>query len=321
MTTTYEDYDTDSDAGTTAEYEDFDETNDSEQLDDDDDDARDSEEDTDDDDDGSEDDDSEDDTGKADTIDFEYEGEKLKLPKSFIEKVEKGILRQDDYTRKTQMVAQERRAVENSRVELERYEEAVRQSIATLSDMRIAQQQANDLAAYIQEIEAGRLPDEAGNLLSYRQRYYEVSNMVNELAGRIQKEAEKEKELNEIRAVRAAQEQPARLAMAISQADRALKKVIPNWTPKLRESVLEFSIRTYGFDPRAAFVAQSNPAIMRALFDARRADLQNKKSPAPAVSKTIRPKGSGGRVRSSDDLSTEEYIRQRDAHERKLRYG
>lgn len=91
-------------------------------------------------------------TSDEDLVDFEHEGKSFKIPKE----LNRGFLREEDYTRKTQELAQQREAVESHRREITQQAEAQAATLeerATLKalDAQLAQFDALDWAAYQQQ--------------------------------------------------------------------------------------------------------------------------------------------------------------------------
>jgi exonuclease VII large subunit len=73
-----------------------------------------------------------------DESEVELDGEKLRLPK----KVAEAVMRQQDYTKKTQEVAEQRRAVEDRQQYLEAREQVINASLSDLSELQALQKQA-----------------------------------------------------------------------------------------------------------------------------------------------------------------------------------
>jgi hypothetical protein len=88
-----------------------------------------------------------------DSEEFEYEGLKAKLPKPLAEALRKGTLLHADYTKKTQAAAEERRALEARKSEIDQHATAQREYIADLAKLHGVDEQ---LQAY-QKVDWDRL--------------------------------------------------------------------------------------------------------------------------------------------------------------------
>mgnify|MGYP001160581738 FL=1 len=80
----------------------------------------------------------------VDVDDYEYEGEKYQVPKKLSERIkalESGNLRQEDYTQKTQSVAEEKRALEAVRQEFAARQQFQQEHLEKIADIRAIDRQ------------------------------------------------------------------------------------------------------------------------------------------------------------------------------------
>lgn len=265
--------------------------------------------------DAADDEDTADDSKKSNLVEFEFEGEKFSLPESALKKIDEGILRQADYTKKTQAVAKEREALEKQKADFENYATVTHQSIEAAAELNAWRREAVALENALQSIAGSRNPDDAQYELEYRRRLDEAYQNVNTLSQFINSEIHKEQYNKQQKELKAAEERKLTLSASIEQSDAALKKEIPNWSPQLRQQVINdcaASYASYGIKKEELEPLQGNAVAMRILFDARLANLKkNKTPPKPAANKTTQPKSAGGARRDVSDMSDEEYISMR----------
>ena len=184
--------------------------------------------------------------------DLEVNGRVLKLPKADAEALKAERLMQADYTRKTQTLAEERKALEE-RAQLTQFLEQVRQAqfgtaveVKVLTD-RLAQYDAVDWAALHQED-----PSRAFELIAQRDRDRAA------LEG-------KNRELQEA-SQRATQMTAQQRQQMLAKGQEVLRAKFPNWSPELGASILE-STRTYGYSDQELSQV-TDPRLVEVLHDA-----------------------------------------------------
>ena len=232
-----------------------------------------------------------------DLLDVEYEGETFKLPP----KLKDALLRQSDYTRKTMEVAEQRKAVEALKSEIETVHRATNeefQAAVTLQalDARIASYQSLDTTGWSQEdINAARI--DYNELMQERGQIQQaLSYHVNE---RMNQESVKNAKLRE---------------EAISGAARH----VPNFNDT-RRAELESLAVAFGI-PKEDAETIIHPGVYGILHYAdigkkfteqRRQSAKAKAAQAGKPAATVG--GAAEAVKSTQDMSMDEYIAARNA--------
>lgn len=236
--------------------------------------------------------------------DFEHEGRQAKIPKW----LKPLTMMQADYTRKTQEVAEHRKAAETRAAELAQRESAIREDMpeyATLHalDKSIQQYEQINFAQLQQQN-----PDQAAQL------YRELQEMRHH-AGRISYGLEQKRQQRMAEAER-------QHANRMMERDAALARDIPNWSKTIESKVKEFGI-AQGLtpdevesiaDPRFIKILHSAMIGAELQAKAKAAVLKSKSPETPtAPTKTVTAKRSAPPAGLDDRLSTEEWIARRRA--------
>jgi hypothetical protein len=231
-----------------------------------------------------------------DSFELELDGQVHTLPIA----LKGAFLRQADYTRKTQELAEQRRAVEAERAA----------AAGAMGDQAHLAALDHHLAAF------GRVdwpalaqaePDRALALLDRYQRASALRDRYAQAVGR-----------HESRGRLAAEREAAE---AMAQTGRALARDIPGWSPELAAKLADYAL-AQGVTPEE-LKAASDPRIWKVLHKAFQAEhaaagggAANAPAVRPAVIVTGAAAGSGG-VR--DELGTKEWMRRRNEQLRKGR--
>lgn len=236
-----------------------------------------------------------------DSEEIEYEGEKYKVPKNLKE----AFLRHQDYTRKTQEVAEQRRAFEQQQAQEKEHIQRQRQHIQDYAqihalDMQIKQFEGVDWQKMIEAdpVEAMKLD----------RQYRTLAEMRHGIATRIQQVEAQE-----------AFSQQQHVAKLIEEGREVLKREIPNWSEQTQKAVSEYAI-SFGFKPEE--VAQViDPRHVKVLHKAMLYDQMMKKA-ATTPKAEVKPvsKVSASRDGSSKDpdrMSTDEWLKWRNQQLRK----
>jgi len=232
----------------------------------------------------------------------DLDGEKLAVPKTAAEKLKAAMLRQADYTRKTQELAELRKQSEESFAQREARvaaEQANIQSVARVMaiDERLQQFANVDWHALSQS-----------DPVAAQQQYFTYQQLKDARGGLVSQIQQQE-------SARALREQEA-TAKAAQQAQEVLSREIKGWGPEVAKSLREVA-KQLGADEKA-IASIRDPWIVKALHAQKQLmDLQAKASKAPAAPaatpvKTI----TGGTARASvspDKMSTDEWMKWRNA--------
>jgi hypothetical protein len=230
----------------------------------------------------------------------DYEGKPYKLPPE----LKDALLRQADYTRKTQEVAEQRRAIEAQRAQAEQAIQLVsnyQKEYSELSGIDAQLQKFNDLDwnTLISENpqDAMRLQARLNELR--QQRETAVQNIQN-----VQQQVMQQRE----------QEQQRYIAESVA----TLQRDIPSWNNELYNSVLNASKQNYGFSAEevnnvidARYIKVLHDAMKwRQSQEKLKKQASRKPEAAPTkVTKSAKPVPKG----LSDDLSDEEWMKRRNA--------
>lgn len=273
--------------------------------------------------------------GDDDLDEIEINGKTYKVPKELKE----GNLRQQDYTRKTQEVADLRRTTETERTELERqrtqhaeFVQAHREEIGKVERL------AADLKSYEgldwqqaqNEIQALPYDQQPAAWGKYNQAWHRFQALQGELGQAKSSLVEKEKALSE--------QQTQRVQAAMQSTFETLSRDVPGFNPERANKIAEYGVKTFGItpeevktmaDPRVWKVLNSNLSMTEenAALKAENARLKGHRAAQTAnesaqQSKPAVPvRGSAPATGLSDDLSADEWAKRRNAQVAKRRAG
>jgi len=236
-----------------------------------------------------------------DSEEIEYEGEKYKVPKNLKE----AFLRHQDYTRKTQEVAEQRRAFEQQQAQEKEHIQRQRQHIQDYAqihalDMQIKQFEGVDWQKIIEAdpVEAMKLD----------RQYRTLAEMRQGIATRIQQVEAQE-----------AFSQQQHVAKLIEEGREVLKREIPNWSEQTQKSVSEYAI-SFGFKPEE--VAQViDPRHVKVLHKAGRLAatvVRPQPRKASSAPPPIQPVGARATpVTDPDKMSADEWLKWRNSQLKK----
>ena len=228
-----------------------------------------------------------------DQDEFDLDGERLRLPK----KVAPYLMRQADYTRKTQEVAETRRALAQQMVQQAEVEAA---EASLTGRAHMLQQQ---LATFDQVDFDAIDPEEANRVWRSREQLRE---QLGHTVG----------QLNQTQQQRAAQAQHA-YAAAVQDRDQTLAATIKGWSPELGGKLLDFARSDFGVSPQE-LAGQLDPRVIQVVHRAysldqevkslrRRLGLAEKQEIRPAPKASGNAVGAGsrdiGRLAQSSDFA------------------
>ncbi|WP_207483145.1 hypothetical protein [Arenibaculum pallidiluteum] len=236
-----------------------------------------------------------------DTDEVEHEGQKYRLPKA----LKGALMMQADYTRKTQEVAETRRALEQRERTLAQQAQALGQDF----------QERARLVALDDEIERYRAVDwqqleaeDPARAQSLWRQYQQVKEARQELAGHLlQREQQRSEETQRERARR------------LQEAQDVLAREIRGWGPELQEKLTEFGTRQ-GYRPDE-LAGVEDPRAVRILHLAwigqqllEKQIAAAKDPPAPqAVPVTQVGRGRTPATRDPERMGIEDWMRHRNA--------
>jgi len=230
----------------------------------------------------------------------DYSGKKYRIPKE----LKPAIMMQADYTRKTQEVAETRKALETRETEFtqerERFD-AHRQDFANLAAIDAALQHRSNIdwrTYYDQD------PVEAGKAFA---EYQQLQSARGQVASKIEQDQRQ-----------AADEQQRKTATQLQEAERVLSKDIPNWGPETKAKIRDFAI-TQGiteqelsslYDPR--YVKLLHLASIGAQLMTKQA-ARPAPTPAKPVTTVTARSGNPAARKSFGEMSMDEYAAARKA--------
>lgn len=233
-------------------------------------------------------------------IEEELEGIKLRGSKEALEKLKSERLMQADYTRKTQEVAEHRKAFEAERAQFQQAAQSHQQHIREVAQLvaiedRLAQfSQVNWQALTDSDpVQALKLHTEFTQLQAHK------GQLANALTQRQQA---------------AQHEQQRSRARQLMEARQVLEREIKGWSPELAGKLKEYGL-TQGF-PEEAMDTITQPAIVKILHKAHLYDQLQKQrtakptaTPAPPVTRV--GGGAASSTKPLSEVSDAEYIRRR----------
>ncbi len=236
--------------------------------------------------------------GGDDSFEIDVDGEVHTLPGA----LKGAFLRQADYTRKTQELAEHRRALAAEREGVAR-EAAAHQGASadrlrlSAMDHQLREMQAVDWQGY-----AAQDPEGAQAL---RATFTQLAESREQLAYAVNHHAQRA----ELQAAREA-------ADAMAQTGRTLAQEIEGWSPEVAHKLVEYA---QAFGVTLEEIQQmADPRLWKLLHKAWRAD-QARDGEAQAQARTLQPAvtigggGAGGGAGVRDELGTKEWMRRRNA--------
>lgn len=248
---------------------------------------------------------SEEDAPEPEDAEIEYEGKQYKVPKE----LKDAFLRNADYTRKTQEVAATRREVEQMKQQATQMLQASEQEL----DMRAELRHAKNVLEQYRNLDWAALENEDP---IGAQSHWRQFQMLKERAGELDTHLRQ----SEAQRTEAAERDIAnRVSAARSEAQKAFK----DWTPQLENEVVEFATKTLGADGQK-LLSILDPVVYKGLILAYRGyQAMNRPSKPKAVqqpveqqaqpTKTVSGRSAGNPKGLRDDISTEEWVRRRNA--------
>lgn len=244
---------------------------------------------------------------EPDDEEIELDDLKLKVPKDQAQKVKEAMLRHADYTRKTQEVAELRKAVEAERQTLHQASQAEIGALAqvTALDQQIAQFQNVDWDAW-EETDPFAAAKGARQLQQLRDARGQAAGQYVGLQRQRTETEQRE------------------TATRLQEASEVLSRDIKDWSPELGAKLKDFGVKQYGFTA-AELDEFSDPRMVKVLhaaFEGHQASTKTQQAQKHLADQTAKPaakpgKGSTPPVGLDDRLSADEWIRRRNAQTRK----
>lgn len=186
---------------------------------------------------------------ESELVEIEVDGESYKVPEALKDK----IMLQADYTRKTQEVAEQRKAVEQAQAQLQIQAQLQQESLqeyARLSALGETLQQYNNIdwnALYDSDpVEFVRLKEARRDLID---QYQGLNSQIS---------AKKQEQL---------QQQQQITLKAVEEGRKVLEREIPNWNTELAKTLNTFAIEKFGFTPNEVN-SVTDPRVVKLLHAA-----------------------------------------------------
>lgn len=235
----------------------------------------------------------------------EFEGKQYKLPKE----LKDALLRQADYTRKTQEVAETRRQIEAQRQEFQQRVQIQQQTLQDHAHLMTIDQQ-------LQQFERldwnGVIDQDPVQAMKLQQQYSSLKGMREQVTTRINQFAQQQ-----------LSQQQQQLAKLVESGSQQLASEIKGWSPELAKTLKTYGQENGGYsaeemasviDPRAVKLLHK-----AYLYDQLTSKTQEKPKAEPVKPvTTIKPKSSG-QSKDPDKMSPDEWVKWRESQIRKNR--
>ena len=196
--------------------------------------------------------------------DYEEDGKTYKVPKDL-----KGhLLRNSDYTRKTQELAEQRRAFEAEREQVKATDEAIEE--ARFAQKQVSQRLADIQALSEQDWQQIRVMDAQNGTNNYDKLQREFMNLP--------RQADEAKRILDQKVKEATEAQQQAAAQRIQEGHEILVRDIPGWGPDLGAKLTGFVASEFGITPDRHGKAFEDPALVKlayAAFKAKEAQRKN----------------------------------------------
>jgi hypothetical protein len=252
---------------------------------------------------------------------------KLKVPKSAAEKLKElkeGALRQADYTRKTQELAEQRKSFETQRQaqqQMDAVETMARGDLAN-TNAQINQYEQFDWAAAranAQAIDSENFDRAQMDQLDAHWQNYQLLKSRQQKIGQLLAIKAQERQSRE---QQSRQQLDAAVAKLLDEGTPELKKAIPDWSRAKAATLTESMVKHYGI-PRDEFDGIDDPKLYMVMADAtawREHQTKQKKAKTIEKQQEVVPaaKASAGKSavapgKLDDRLSPEEWVKRRNA--------
>lgn len=240
-----------------------------------------------------------------DDEEVEYEGNKYKVPKE----LKDALLRQADYTRKTQEVAETRKELEQKALEIQQRAEVQQRHIQDYAQLHALDAQLEQFKRIDWQTLIDQDPVEAMKL---DRQLRTLTDVRNDTVSRI-REVEQQQ----------AFEQQRTYAKALETGQEVLKREIPNWSPDKAREIKEFAINDLKID-RKVIDNLLDPQAVIALHYAKIGYQTLKQASAKPKAVEAKPVQKVSTKRDSatinpDKLSADEWVKWREKQLRKSR--
>lgn len=235
---------------------------------------------------------------------IEVDGRKFALPKSAAEKIKAGLMKDADYTQKTQAVAAERQAVEAERAEVAKVRETHQQFVKEVARVEALTDQ---LALYDKVDWQALIADNPQDAMLYQEQRRQVEAQLHAA-----KEAVTQKQQQ------FALDEQQSFAKQVQQAEAYVQREIPGWTAERSDQLMAFAqAQGVKIDQATAKMLVANPALLKVFHQAEKySQLEKKQSAKPAPAEPPKPAtrvtaARPGAARDPNKMGTAEWMEHR----------
>ena len=233
--------------------------------------------------------------GEDESEEVDYEGKKYLLPKELKE----ALLRQSDYTRKTQEVAEARKSFEAQQQQFQQHLQLQQQTLQDHAHLMTIEQQLEQFNALDWNAVIENDPVQAMKL---QQQFNTLQNMRGQVATRIQ-------QVQQEQLVR----QQAELAKQIQSGQEVLAREIKGWSPELAKSLSAYGTNI-GFSEND-MASVIDPRQVKVLHKAYLYDQLIAKQAKKPASEPVKPattvRANSAPAKDPEKMTTEEWVRWR----------
>jgi hypothetical protein len=182
----------------------------------------------------------EDQAESEDEDELDLEGFKVKLPKSVAEKLKAERMMQADYTRKTQELAETRKAFEAERSQLQQADAEVLTARANINviDRELAKYSKVNFSAWMQQATAAYDEDEKARCQAEYMQFQSLKDAKAHTTAYLT-QYQQDQTLKQ-------QQETAKLR---EQAAAEISREIPDWSPAKAAQIMEETTKSYGYTP------------------------------------------------------------------------
>lgn len=234
----------------------------------------------------------------------EIDGRKFALPKSAAEKLKAERLMQADYTRKTQEVAEQRKAIEAQAAAVKQQAETHQQFVAEIAEVVAIDKQLQQYA----QIDWNRLSDEDPvQAMKLDRQMRELQAQRGQLAHNV---TQKQQQQTLVR-----QQESAK---SIQEGLAVLERDIKGWSPEVAKQVVNYAVQNLGAKQESV-AAITDPGLIKAIHKAQMYDqLVAKQVTKPKPEAQEKPVTRIAAVKSSvakdpDKMNSDEWLKWRNA--------
>jgi hypothetical protein len=181
------------------------------------------------------------------TVEVEYDGEKFTVPT----KIKDALMRDKDYTQKTQSLAEQRQGYESEVADFQQYMEATKAQSDNMANLAAMDQQLQSFQAYDWN---GAFDADITSATKLQHQFQQLQSQRDQLVGTIQQgETQRQADRHE------------NMVKTAKKTDALLSKELPNWSEEKKSEIGKFAVETMGLP--AQMVSQAvTPAEIKTLY-------------------------------------------------------